>query len=80
MDDLGLVAALQWQSQEFEKRSGIKIEFNSALSYITVAKNIAVALFRIYQESLTNVLRHAEATTVVAAFNKEQDRFVLKVI
>jgi len=79
LDDLGLVAALQWQSQELEKRSGIKIEFSSALSYITVSKNIAVALFRIYQEALTNVLRHANATTVVATFNKEQDRFALKV-
>ena len=38
-----------------------------------------MALFRIYQEALTNVLRHANATTVVATFNKEHDRFALKV-
>jgi PAS domain S-box-containing protein len=80
LDDLGLVAALQWQSEEFEKRSGIKIEFNSTISHTTVAKNIAIALFRIYQESLTNVLRHAKATTVVTTFRQENDQFVLKVI
>jgi signal transduction histidine kinase len=45
-----------------------------------VAKNIAVALFRIYQESLTNILRHANATIVITTFYKENDRFVLKVL
>jgi PAS domain S-box-containing protein len=80
LDDLGLVSALQWQSEEFGKRSGIKIEFNSTVPLITVAKNIAVAIFRIYQESLTNVLRHANATIVITAFHQEDDQFVLKVI
>ncbi|HEY6977702.1 MAG TPA: PAS domain S-box protein, partial [Chitinophagaceae bacterium] len=80
LDDLGLVAALQWQSEEFGKRSGIKIEFNSTIPHISVAKNIAVALFRIYQESLTNILRHANATIVITTFYKENDRFVLKVL
>jgi len=80
LDDLGLPAALQWQSEEFEKRSGIITAFNSSVPHITIAKNIAVALFRIYQESLTNVLRHASATTIITTFGKENDQLVLKVI
>jgi len=79
LDDLGLVAALQWQSQEFQKRSGIKIKFDSAESDVTIAKNTAVALFRIYQESLTNVGRHAEATTVSATLQQKDNLIVLHI-
>jgi len=79
LDDLGLVAALQWQSQEFQKRSGIKIKFDSAESDVTIAKNTAVALFRIYQESLTNVARHAGATKVLATLQQKDDQVVLNI-
>ena len=64
LDDLGLVAALEWQSEDFEKRSGIKINFTGNLQELVLAPQIAIALFRIYQELLTNVARHANASLV----------------
>lgn len=71
LDDLGLNAALNWQSEEFEKRTGIKVNF-SADCDLADTKNYAIAIFRIYQESLTNIARHAQAT-VVDAFLKHTE-------
>lgn len=64
LDDVGLAEAMEWQSAEFEKRSGIKVNFSSEGPPIAVPVNISIGLFRIYQESLTNVARHAEASEV----------------
>jgi PAS domain S-box-containing protein len=79
LDDFGLIEALQWHSQEFEKKSGIIIQFNSVVPDITIEKNIAVALFRIYQESLTNVARHAAATSVTASIVLKDDQLILTI-
>jgi PAS domain S-box-containing protein len=67
LDDLGLVAAMEWQSEEFERRSGIRTDFKSNVSSATVPADLATSIFRIYQESLTNVMRHADATKVSAS-------------
>ena len=67
LDDLGLVAAMEWQSEEFERRSSIKTKFRSNVTAITVDTNLATGVFRIYQESLTNVMRHADAGRVEAS-------------
>ena len=64
LDDLGLIAAMEWQSEEFQKRSEITTNFNSNVSQINIPAELATGLFRIYQESLTNILRHAEAVEV----------------
>lgn len=77
LDDLGLIEAMKWQSYEFEKRSEIKIDFNSSLSEVSFPNNVTIALFRIYQESLTNVARHAGATKVSTAIHQEDHRLVL---
>src|SRR6185503_2727108 len=66
LDDFGLVEALAWHSGEFEKRSAIHIHFEAEMPEITIDQTIATSLFRIYQESLTNVARHANATEVKA--------------
>lgn len=78
LDDLGLIEAMEWQSQEFEKRSGIKINF-AASEFITEAKDVAIAIFRIFQESLTNVARHANATGVTANLEQDNDQLVLTI-
>jgi two-component system sensor histidine kinase UhpB len=63
LDDLGLVAAIEWYCGEFEQRTGIKCELT--LEDIPDGdKRINLALFRIFQEALTNVIRHANAKTV----------------
>lgn len=77
LDDLGLVAAMEWQSEEFEKRSEIKSIFYSNVSQLSVNTDIATAVFRIFQESLTNVLRHSAATEVVSFLRLENDIITL---
>jgi signal transduction histidine kinase len=64
LDDLGLIAAMDWQNEEFMRRSEIKAIFTSSAPAIQVNSEIATALFRIFQECLTNVMRHAKATEV----------------
>lgn len=74
LDDLGLQEALKWQAREFQKRSGIHCQFATNNKGAMVPAGIAIALFRIYQESLTNIRRHAGASEVVSElkFNKHQ--------
>jgi PAS domain S-box-containing protein len=69
LDDLGLVAALEWQSREFEKKSGIQTRFKADLTDMNLPHQLATGLFRIYQESLTNVARHAGANRVHATLS-----------
>ncbi len=66
LDDLGLLAALEWQGEEFEKRSGTKVKFINAAGDLKVKPEVTTALFRIYQELLTNIARHANASLVTA--------------
>ncbi|HLG41505.1 MAG TPA: PAS domain S-box protein, partial [Chitinophagaceae bacterium] len=66
LDDLGLIAAIEWQSQEFEKRSGIEVQFQYSGSDENIHTGISTGLFRIFQESLTNVARHSKADKVTA--------------
>ena len=77
LDDLGLIAAMEWQSEEFEKRSEIKSIFSSNVSQLTINTDVATAVFRIFQESLTNVLRHSQATEVISFFRLENNIITL---
>jgi PAS domain S-box-containing protein len=79
LDDLGLIAAMEWQSEEFEKRAEIKSKFTSNVTSINVPTELATGVFRIYQESLTNVLRHSEATLVKAALQIKDAILILKI-
>ncbi len=64
LDHLGLAAAIEWAAAEFEERSGIKCEFQLPEAELPIPSDQVTALFRIFQETLTNVSRHAEATCV----------------
>ena len=64
LDDLGLVAAVEWAAEEFQARTGIKCRVSLPESDIAMDPEHATALFRIFQETLTNVARHANATQV----------------
>ncbi len=79
LDDFGLLAALEWQLWEFQKRTGIQSEFVSTLEYVNMGEELTITVFRIFQEALTNVARHANATNVIATLYKEADSLVLKV-
>jgi signal transduction histidine kinase len=62
--DIGLVAAIKWQINEFEKQVGIACEFSSNKKEVDLPLDQATALFRIFQEALTNISKHARATQV----------------
>jgi signal transduction histidine kinase len=64
LDELGLAAALDWQTRDFEKRTGIRCEWSVPAVPIPIGPDQATAIFRIYQEILTNVVRHAKASNI----------------
>jgi signal transduction histidine kinase len=79
LDDLGLSAAIEWQSEEFEKRTGIACRIKIEPKEITFDKDRNTALFRILQETLTNIARHAEATEVDVSLQKKDGLIELSV-
>lgn len=78
LDDLGLVPAAEWLAQNFTQRSGIPCEL-SIDPGLELEDPHATALFRILQESLTNVAKHAQATRVEALLEQDGDQLVLTV-
>jgi PAS domain S-box-containing protein len=79
LDDLGLVAALEWHSREVEKRSEIKVHFVTTLSEQAIAVDVATGIFRIYQEALTNAVRHANAHEINSSLQLIDSQLVLKI-
>jgi len=79
LDDLGLAEALDWQSAEFEKRFLIPSRFLCRVPDIGIDAAIVTGLFRIYQESLTNVARHAQASSVSGSLKLIEGDLVLEV-
>jgi PAS domain S-box-containing protein len=64
LDDLGLIPALEWQTVEFEKRTGISSRFQATLHDFHPERELSTNIFRVYQEALTNIARHAKASAV----------------
>ena len=79
LDHLGIGAAIEWQAEEFQKRSGVECEVAIASDVFTVDTDMATALFRIFQEALTNVLKHSQATKVEASLKEEAGMIVLEI-
>lgn len=77
--DLGLVAAFEWQLQDFEERTGIACALEVREEEIILDDHRTTAIFRILQESLTNVARHAQATRVRIALHRENGVLSLRV-
>jgi len=80
LDTLGLSAAIEWQVEEFQKRTGIQCEVVIDSADIDLDPDRSTAIFRILQESLTNVARHADATEVWVGFNRHSDKHILEVV
>lgn len=79
LDDLGLVAAIEWQLGEFHSRSGIVCDFSQPAGPIEPDPARDIAVFRVFQETLTNILRHAQATRVAVSLERQPQRLVLRV-
>ena len=79
MLDFGIVAALEWQVKEFEKQMGVACTFSSNEKEIDLAADHASALFRIFQEALTNIAKHARATRVTVILQRLRHHIALKI-
>ena len=64
LDDVGLSAAIEWQAEEFTSRTGIVCNIQTEPPEIRLSEALSVAIFRIFQEALTNIVRHAQASEV----------------
>ncbi len=71
LDHLGLVPAIEWQAEEFQKRTGITCLVQVNPEDIQLEKDVATTIFRIFQETLTNIARHADATKVETSLRLE---------
>jgi len=79
LDELGLVAAVEWATEEFQARTGTKCRLDLPQADVVIDPERATALFRIFQETLTNVARHANASEVNVRLAKEDRNLILEV-
>jgi signal transduction histidine kinase len=74
-----LAAAIEWQAQQFQARTGITCQVDALVENGGVSQEQATAIFRIFQEALTNILRHAQATRVHITIAEEEGAYVVEV-
>ena len=79
LDDLGLAAAIEWQAHEFETRTGIRCALRTSVEEEALDPLLSTALFRIFQESLTNVARHSRASLVSVTLEHSSADLILEV-
>jgi len=79
LDDLGILAALEWQLDDFQKRTNIRCKWTSSRENINMEEQETTVLFRIFQETLTNVVRHADATEVYVQLRAKANTYILEV-
>jgi len=79
LDDIGLEAAIEWQAEEFEKRTGMRCSVRAEIGDLYLDRELATTVFRIFQESLTNVARHADAREVEVTLVLERGQIRLEI-
>lgn len=79
LDDLGLAAAVEWQAQEFEQRTGIHCVLCATVDDGALDPLMSTAVFRIFQESLTNIARHSRASRVAVTLKRLDSDLILEV-
>ncbi len=80
LDHLGLTAAIEWQVKEFGNRSEIPWDISIDIKDIDLDKDLSIAVFRIFQEALINVMRHAEATKINVNLLEREGFLILELI
>jgi signal transduction histidine kinase len=79
LDDFGLAEAIEWQARQFQARTRIICHCECSVDTSDLNREQSTAVFRIFQEALTNILRHAQATRVDVAIREETGEIVLTV-
>ena len=79
LDDLGLVPAMQWYTSRFAERTGIAVTLETGSADTRLQRSVEIALYRVLQEALTNVSRHAEAQHVSIQLAIADDRVSLQI-
>jgi PAS domain S-box-containing protein len=79
LDNLGLIPAIEWLAQEFQKRTGVVCEFDADNEELTLDEQRTTALFRVCQEALTNVTRYAQASAVKIELTTVGEEMVLRI-
>src|SRR5437870_2486931 len=79
LDTLGLTEAIEWQASQFQGRTGIDVECDCTLENVHLSREQSTAVFRIFQEALTNILRHAQATRVNIQMKEGDGEFILRI-
>jgi signal transduction histidine kinase len=79
LDELGLAAAVDWQARQFEHRTGIHCALRTRVDDAALDPVVSTAVFRILQESLTNVARHSSASSVAVTLEHRDSDLVLEV-
>ena len=77
LDDFGLTAAMEWHVKEFQRRMGIRCQLSLPNELVALPKDVAIAVFRIFQEGLTNIARHARATRATITLRIETETLSL---
>ena len=80
LDELGLIAAIEWQAEEFEKLTSIKCSLVLPKEEMKLEKNKSTAIFRIFQEALTNIARHSQATKAAISLLIHQSDIYLEIL
>jgi len=80
LDEYGLLDALEWHSKQFTDNTGIAVTIDTAESEIRLEEELATCIFRICQEALTNVARHAEAKKVLISLELDDDMIYVQIV
>ncbi len=80
LDDFGLVEAIRWQAQVFQNRPGIKCKLAPSVKDVPLDRTQSISLFRIFQETLTNVAIHSRATEIKVTLVSNTDRVLLEIM
>jgi signal transduction histidine kinase len=79
LDHLGLVPAIEWQAEEFSKRTGIECSIDISPQEISLDRVNSTTIFRIFQEALTNIARHAQAAMVEISLSVQDAHLTLRI-